>query len=438
VWAHRHGQTFPRVVFQSGTENDLSHSAAQSSPENHYCRPTLSDEQAWQLCDANTSASEPLTDKGKFSPTATSLYPPRADLTPQTCDTQPPCDSPDVAKFKATDVFDAVSQATPPAGTLAHVSWAVPPSLAPGDYTLLIEASEENEFNATYNPTTFPSPTGISYAAYGLPFRGQPSIVYRVPFQIGPMQAISTGTDYVGYGDPTGASGTLNPPDATIDTAAGRLELLAGQSYRIELDEHESDDAIAPAAPDAMTVLAVDNTSATIQFVAPGDDGHIGTATTYEVRYLANLEMTVDNFADGQLFSAGLVPDPAGSLQTLDLDGLLPETDYWIGIRALDECQNASPLAIVHVTTADRAYGAVDACFIATAAYGSALASDVAMLRRFRDAVLRRTVLGELGVEAYYTFGPALGGAIGQSDLLRGGARDVLAPLVARLRALGT
>src|SRR3954469_21348350 len=33
VWAHRHGKTFPLVVFQNGDESNLSHPFAQSSSE---------------------------------------------------------------------------------------------------------------------------------------------------------------------------------------------------------------------------------------------------------------------------------------------------------------------------------------------------------------------------------------------------------------------
>ena len=45
--------------------------------------------------------------------------------------------------------------------------------------------------------------------------------------------------------------------------------------------------------------------------------------------------------------------------------------------------------------------------------------------------LLRHTVLGELAVETYYTFGPAVAGVVGESDLLRRPrARHVLRPLV--------
>jgi len=58
------------------------------------------------------------------------------------------------------------------------------------------------------------------------------------------------------------------------------------------------------------------------------------------------------------------------------------------------------------------------------------LANDVEMLRRFRDMFLQSSVLGELAVEAYYTFGPAIAGVVGESELLRATARGVLSPIV--------
>jgi hypothetical protein len=50
--------------------------------------------------------------------------------------------------------------------------------------------------------------------------------------------------------------------------------------------------------------------------------------------------------------------------------------------------------------------------------------------------MLKRTVMGELFVETYYTFGPAVAGVVGQSELLRTSARAVLEPIVAAIRRL--
>jgi hypothetical protein len=105
-------------------------------------------------------------------------------------------------------------------------------------------------------------------------------------------------------------------------------------------------------------------------------------------------------------------------------------------VRAYDECRNYGPLAVTHFTTPERPVGEVDACFVATAAYGTLLANEVSHLRQFRDGVLRRSVLGELFVETYYTVGPAFSTVVAHSDPLRHAARDGLAPLVSLVRGL--
>ena len=133
--------------------------------------------------------------------------------------------------------------------------------------------------------------------------------------------------------------------------------------------------------------------------------------------------------------TATVIPGEPGDTQTLELSGLLPETEYYVGVRAYDNCFNHSAIASVKITTLDRQVAEVDWCFVATAAYGSSLANDVTMLRQFRDAMLANTVLGQLAVETYYTFGPVVSGVVGESDLLRATARAALAPVVQVVRS---
>jgi hypothetical protein len=446
VWAHRHGKTFPEVVFQDGDDDSLSHSVVYSSAEKvpPFCRPMNPDPTvdgaAW---DAGTCATQMTvyTDKGTFAADGSvSRYPPRADVT-----RDPTLDSPSVDMYAALDPFDAVAQATPIGGLVAQLTWLIPQGLAAGDYVLWLEVNKGFDFNATYNSTVYPAPTGILYAAYGAPYRGQPSVVYSAPFTIGPDDSSGASGAYLGYGDPTGATGTLNPPDATItaDTpgsGASRLAVIPGTSDRLEIAAHNIADLTPPAEPANLAALTITSQSVTIQFVAPGDDGVSGgNVAGYDVRVRSFDAMTSDNFDDAHSSKvlAQLAIAPPGSAQTIELDGLLPETDYWIGVRAYDPCRNDSPVAIVHVTTEPRSAGYVDACFVATAAYGSTMAADVEPLRHFRDAALESTALGELAVEAYYTFGPPVARVVGQSELMRASARAVLAPVVARVRSAG-
>jgi hypothetical protein len=466
VWAHRHGMTFPEVVFQNGSEDDLSHPFMQSTQEFFFCRPMdmTGDQSFW---DAGTCPTPFVgTDKGTFDPHgATSVYPPRVDVTRSCSPSQ--CDSPSVAMYQQMDPFDAVAQATPAGGVATAITWPIPSDLPNGDYVLFLEASQEYDYNATYNQTTYPAPTGISYGNFGVPYRGQPSVVYKVPFTIGVGDFQSSTQSYAGYGDPgattqcsetepcpTGrtcmsdgrcdSSGVLNPPDSTITTdtpssGASRFAIIPGSSDRVQVTAIDENDTTPPADPAGMQAIELQSASVTLQFVAPGDDGTIGKVTGYDIRYRSIDAMTPDNFGDTHSMKvvASIEPAAPGQLQQVEIDGLLPDTDYWIGVQAFDKCHNTSGVSIIHVTTPERPPGYVDACFVATAAYGSTMAADVEPLRDFRDAILESSVLGDLAVETYYTFGPSVAGVVGESELLRETARDVLAPLIARIRAAG-
>ncbi|HEU4732016.1 MAG TPA: fibronectin type III domain-containing protein [Kofleriaceae bacterium] len=432
VWAGRNHQSFPRLEFQDGFDSDLSHSSAKSSRELHFCRPLLTSESQW---DAASCSSTVYTDKGKFG-AATTGYPPRADLI-----SAAGIDSSSVDMYRAMNPFDAVTQATPRIGMLTQFSWPMPPDLLPGDYVLYMEVSLEQDFNETYTTAKYPSPT-VSYGEYGVPYRGQPSVVYRVPFQIADIETTALTDQYYGYGDPDGAS-TLHPPDMTIsdgpNTGAGRLLLTSkdGALFRVRVDARPERDFVPPAPPGEMVVSDPSATGATLTFRAPGDDGVLGSVSGYEVRYLVgDVEMTDKNFADAHQVAFTGDPVSAGQAQQLTLKDLLPETRYTVAVRAFDNCHNTSTIARAAFTTGPRKIGEVDACFVATAAYGSLLANDVEMLRRFRDLWLKRSVLGELAVETYYTFGPPVAGVVGESDLLRSTARDFLTPIVNRVREL--
>jgi hypothetical protein len=278
----------------------------------------------------------------------------------------------------------------------------------------------------------------------GLPYRGQPSVLYRVPFTISLGDSSGATGSYAGYSDISGATGTLFPPDPTQitedtpGTGAQRLQLITGTTDRVEVTAKVENDTTPPAMPGGISTADVTQAGLTLRFTAPGDDGLLGSVSGYDVRYRTD-PMTPQNFDDPTTSKAlaTYVPVPAGTPQTIQITGLLPDTMYWVGVRAYDDCRNNSEVAIVQVTTAKPVGAYVDACFVATAAYGTAMAGDVESLRSFRDVFLRSNVLGELAVEAYYTFGPPVAGVVGGSELLRQLSRDLLFPIVARVRQLG-
>jgi|GEM_PF-1252315 len=69
-------------------------------------------------------------------------------------------------------------------------------------------------------------------------------------------------------------------------------------------------------------------------------------------------------------------------------------------------------------------------CFIATAAYGSNMAADVMLLRKFRDSVLLTNAFGRMLVDTYYAVSPPIAAFIADHAILRATTRAVLAPIV--------
>jgi len=70
------------------------------------------------------------------------------------------------------------------------------------------------------------------------------------------------------------------------------------------------------------------------------------------------------------------------------------------------------------------------ACFIATAAYGSPFAVEVAILRQFRDNVLYRSLAGRWFIKTYYFLAPPLAAILARTALGRALVRAMLVPIV--------
>jgi hypothetical protein len=68
-------------------------------------------------------------------------------------------------------------------------------------------------------------------------------------------------------------------------------------------------------------------------------------------------------------------------------------------------------------------------CFIATAAYGSPLAPQLSVLRRFRDSCLPNKI-----IQAYYRVSPPLANVIAKHDMLKTLVRAALKPIIQLLK----
>jgi hypothetical protein len=127
---------------------------------------------------------------------------------------------------------------------------------------------------------------------------------------------------------------------------------------------------------------------------------------------------------------------PAGDWIEATIGDLYEQTHYYVGVRARDVNNQAGPIAFAEFTTPKREFATVSPCFIASVAYGSPLADEVAALRRLRDRYLLPHAPGREFVRSYYAVGAELAGWVGRHPTIRGALRFALSPLVALAKRL--
>ena len=102
-------------------------------------------------------------------------------------------------------------------------------------------------------------------------------------------------------------------------------------------------------APSAIANLGASNetsTSVTLSWTAPGDDGNVGTATTYDIRYSTS-NITAGNFSAATQVANEPSPKAAGSAETFVVTGLASGTGYFFAVKTADEVPNWSGLSNV-------------------------------------------------------------------------------------------
>jgi hypothetical protein len=417
-----------------------------------------------------------------YVPPAKSYYPPRNDLTTFTandCDIGSGANCPTSAKeFAKINELDLVAAATPAYGKPFTKLWLVPDALPEGEYAVFVEISKEFDVNASHS---YPAYVDPQLEQWGQKNNfGQPSVVYRVPFTLSrTASGVATTSTIAGYGDPRGATGTLHPPDSTISdtpgSGAGRLLLITqppgpgatAVSGRVlvstvvggvvppppedaGVDAEPSDAGIDAAAADTAEpppppcplssakplVVAVDEIaaeSATISFVEPDEPVWQGILQ-YEIRRWNGFEQTDGAFLGG-LPVAILDKQAPGQRLSVKVPDLRSEIQYSVGARPTGIC-GMGPVAFAEITTRQREFTMLSGCFIATAAYGSPLASDVALLRRVRDRASGANGLAAAAADSYARSSPPLAQVLSQSEAARAIARRLLTPLVELARAL--
>ena len=101
---------------------------------------------------------------------------------------------------------------------------------------------------------------------------------------------------------------------------------------------------IALLAPVRSHAQGAGSDSLSLAWSAPGDDGAVGTATSYEVRR-ANTPLTNANFGTGTLVANPPGPLPAGTRQRMVVRGVTRGTPYYFAVRAQDAAGNVSSVS---------------------------------------------------------------------------------------------
>ena len=127
-----------------------------------------------------------------------------------------------------------------------------------------------------------------------------------------------------------------------------------------------------------------------------------------------------------------------GNNTTHTIEGLEDGQTYYFAITAYDSDYNESnysdevtyAASLNNSSTSGGGGGGGGGCFIATAAFGSPMASHVMILRQFRDKILLSNRIGRTAVAFYYKHSPPLADDIAAHDNLKKIVRWSLLPII--------
>ncbi len=107
-----------------------------------------------------------------------------------------------------------------------------------------------------------------------------------------------------------------------------------------------SAEQIAPSALASLQVESAASDEVTLSWTATGDDGAVGTASVYDVRYSTSA-INEGNWDGASQASGEPVPKAAGGAESFTVAGLNPSTTYHFAIKVADEVPNWSGLSNV-------------------------------------------------------------------------------------------
>ncbi|HWP45856.1 MAG TPA: fibronectin type III domain-containing protein [Candidatus Limnocylindrales bacterium] len=126
---------------------------------------------------------------------------------------------------------------------------------------------------------------------------------------------------------------------------------ISGLSNIVEV---RTADALSPGVIEDLQVVESTEDSITLSWTATGDDGRVGQANEYDLRYTSGEKLTKTSWKLAHRVTEVPKPQPSGSMETYKVTGLSRDTVYYFGIEAIDKQGNRSGISnIVEIRTQD-------------------------------------------------------------------------------------
>ena len=103
-------------------------------------------------------------------------------------------------------------------------------------------------------------------------------------------------------------------------------------------------DTTPPSAVIDLTAVGVSRDSITLSWTAQGDDGNLGTASAYDIRYSTS-GITEANWNSSIQCSGEPAPQLSGNNQSFSVSGVSPANKYYFALKTADEASNWSDLS---------------------------------------------------------------------------------------------
>ncbi len=131
--------------------------------------------------------------------------------------------------------------------------------------------------------------------------------------------------------------------------------MLLGGGAHNNVDEFKFisffDDSLPPSDVTNLTASVRSDSSIVLRWTATGDDSTAGTAKSYEIRHHSEL-ITEDNWIDAVRITGEPVPSAPGSIDSLVVMGLDPDTQYFFAMKVSDGFPSANFSGLSNVATA--------------------------------------------------------------------------------------